>query len=169
VSDTRVRPAEECDLAELVRIYNHYVTNTHITFDTVVFTVEQRRPWFEKFSESGPHRLLVAEVESQPIGYASSGQHRPKPAYDQSVETTIYLDPLFTGRGIGRLLYGALLDTMRSEPNVHRAFGGIALPNQSSLALHEGFGFNLIGTFGEIGFKFEKYWDVSWYEKDVSR
>lgn len=164
----RIRPAEQEDLPELVRIYNHYVTTTHVTFDTEAFTVDQRRPWFERFSESGPHRLLVAELAHQPVGYASSGEFRAKPAYGQSVETTIYLDPAFIGRGIGQRLYAALLDSIRSEEGVHRAYGGIALPNPGSIALHEGLGFSLVGTFREAGFKLGKYWDVSWYEKDLS-
>ena len=73
-----------------------------------------------------------------------------------------------SGQGIGRRLYGALLDAIQSEESIHRAYGGIALTNQSSVALHERLGFGFIGTFREVGFKFGKYWDVSWYEKDVS-
>lgn len=98
----RIRSAEEADLPELVRIYDHYVTTTHITFDTRAFTVEERRPWWERFSDSGPHRILVA------------------------------------------------------------------LPNAGSIALHEKFGFTHVGTFREVGFKLGRYWDVSWYERDVS-
>lgn len=168
MSAPRIRPAEQGDLPELVRIYNHYIANTHITFDTRVFTVDQRRPWFESFAASGPHELLVAEVAGKPVGYASGKEFRPRPAYDQSVETTIYLDPAFVGQGIGQRLYGVLLDSLRSQELVHRALGGIALPNRSSITLHERFGFKLAGTFHEVGFKFGKYWDVSWYEKDVS-
>ena len=168
VSAPRIRPGEEGDLPELVRVYNHYVTTTHITFDTKAFTVDQRRPWFEGFSGSGPYRLLVAEVAHQPVGYTSSTQFREKPAYDQSVETTVYLDPAFVGRGIGQRLYRSLLDTLRSEESVHRAYGGIALPNPDSIALHERLGFGVVGTFREVGFKFGKYWDVRWYEKNVS-
>jgi len=168
MSASRIRKAEQEDLLGLVRIYNHYVTSTHVTFDTQVFTVEQRRPWLESFSPSGAHQLLVAEVGSQLVGYASSKQFRAKGGYDPSVETTIYLDPAFVGRGLGELLYSALLDRMQSERTVHRAYGGIALPNPGSIALHERLGFRLVGTFQEVGFKFGKYWDVSWYEKDVS-
>ena len=169
MSAARIRPAERRDLPELVRIYNHSVTHTHITFDTRAFALEQRRPWFEGFSESGPHQLLVAELDDQPIGDASSRKFRGKPAYDQSVETTIYLDPAFVGRGFGHRLYGALLDSLRTQESVHRAYGGIALPNPGSIALHERFGFGLVGTFCEVGFKFGKYWDVSWYEKGLSQ
>jgi len=163
-----IRTSQEQDLPELVRIYNHYVTTTHITFDTRAFNLEQRRDWFDGFSVSGPHRLLVAELANRPVGYASSSPFRAKSAYDHSVETTVYLDPAFTGRGIGRALYKALLEALRAEECVHRAYGGIALPNPQSIALHERLGFHLVGIFREVGFKLGKYWDVSWYEKGLA-
>ena len=168
MSSPGIRAGEERDLADLARIYNHYIVTTPITFDTQVFTVEQRRPWFDDFATSGPHRLFVAEISDRAVGYASSRQFRAKPAYDQSVETTIYLDPDFVGRGIGPRLYGVLLEAIRSEASVHRACGGITLPNPGSIALHERIGFSPVGTFREVGFKFGRYWDVRWYEKDVS-
>ncbi len=164
----QVRPAEAQDLDALVRIYNHYVLSSHVTFDTETVSVDARRPWFEGFSERGPHQLLVAEQAGRVLGYASSTRHRPKRGYDRSVETTIYVDRDAVERGIGRQLYGALLERLKAEPDVHRAFGGIALPNPASIALHERLGFRFIGTFHDIGFKFDRYWDVSWYEKDLS-
>ena len=168
MSETRIRPAEERDLSEVVRIYNHYVTTTHITFDTKAFGPDQRRPWFEGFSESGPYRLLIVEAAHRLVGYASSQRFRKKPAYDRSVETTVYLDPAFVGRGMGQQLYGSLLDALHAEESVHRAYGGVALPNPASIALHERLGFSAVGTFREVGFKFGKYWDVSWFEKNLS-
>ena len=167
MSRPAIRLAHPEDLPELVDIYNHYVTGTHITFDTRPFTVGERTPWFESFAESGPHRLLVAEVDSQLVGYATSSPFRSKPAYSQSVETTVYVHPSFLGRRIGSALYGALLESLVNEKTAHRAYAGIALPNQASVALHERLGFNLVGTFREVGFKFGRYWDVSWYEKYV--
>lgn len=168
LGEPRIRRATRADLPELVRIYNHYVTKTHITFDTAAFTVDERRPWFESFSPSGPYRLLVVEDSSQPVGYASGSEYKAKPAYRPSVETTIYLDPAFCGRGIGYVLYGRLLEELNAEDSIHRAYAGIALPNPQSMSLHERLGFRLIGTFREAGLKFGKYWDVSWYEKDLS-
>ncbi len=168
MSPASIRAAEAGDLSEIVHLYNHYVTATHITFDIEPFTVDQRRRWFRAFSRTGPHRLLVAEVDSQLAGYASSTEFRAKRAYAPSVETTIYLDPGLAGRGIGRVLYAALLELLTDEETVHRTYGGVALPNARSVALHESLGFTLAGTFREVGLKFGKYWDVSWYEKDVS-
>lgn len=162
-----IRAARLEDLPSLTRIYNHYVTETHVTFDFEPFSVEARRGWFDGFSETGPHRLLVATEGDEVLGYASSGRHRSKPGYDTSVETTIYLDPSATGLGLGLRLYGELLARLSGVPGLRRAYGGIALPNAPSIRLHESLGYRHIGTFSEVGFKFEKYWDVAWYEKAI--
>lgn len=163
-----IRTAREKDLPALVRIYNHYVVNTHITFDAEALTPDTRRAWFDAFSDTGPYRLFVADVGGQSAGFASSSPFHPRAGYNRSVETTIYLDPAFAGKGLGHRLYAHLLESIQSEAVVHRAYGGIALPNPSSIALHERLGFKLAGTFLDVGFKFGKYWDVSWYEKDLS-
>ena len=162
-----IRPALPSDLPALVKIYNHYVTETHVTFDLHPLDVATRREWFDAFSGTGPHRLLVAEHASEVVGYASSSRFRKKPAYDSSVETTIYLHPERTGRGFGNALYSRLLDVLAREETVHRAYGGIAEPNPESVTLHRRLGFELAGTFREVGFKFGRYWDVSWYEKSL--
>lgn len=165
----RVRAARDSDLEHLVHIYNHYVAHTHSTFDVQPLTLEERRPWIAQFSRTGPHRLLVAEIGDDVVGYASSTTFRGKPAYATSVETTVYLDPRFTGRRIGAVLYGRLLEILKSEPGVHRAVAGIALPNPASVALHERLEFVPVGTFHEIGLKFGRYWDVRWYERRLSQ
>ena len=167
--DVQIRNGEPGDLARLVDIYNHYVTETHITFHTEPFVVGARTQWFTQFAEAGPHRLLVAERSEEVVGYASSTQFKPRPAYDSSVETTIYLDAEHVGDGLGTRLYGALLDELIADAGVHRAYGGTALPNPPSIAMHERLGFKHVGTYCEVGFKFDKYWDVSWFEKDVSK
>jgi phosphinothricin acetyltransferase len=164
----QIRTAIPSDLPDLVRIYNHYVSNTHATFDTRPFASEERLSWFEGFADSGPYRLLIAEVASEIAGYTSSTRFRPKPAYHTSVETTIYLDPRHVGRGLGGKLHAELFSLLASERQVHRACGGIALPNPASVALHERHGFRLVGTFKEAGHKFQEFWDVSWYEMDLS-
>lgn len=168
-----IRPAEERDLPELVAIYNHYVEHSHVTFDLETYSVADRRPWFESFSTSGRYRLLVAEDAGaadggEVVGYASSAQFRTKAAYHPSVESSVYVSPHSHRRGVGAALYEALLAILHEEPNVHRVYGGIALPNEASVTLHERCGFDHVGTFREVGYKFGRYWDVAWYERDVS-
>jgi phosphinothricin acetyltransferase len=167
-TEVQVRPGIESDLEALTDIYNHYVRETPVTFDTAAFTPEERRPWLLSHPEDGPHRLMVAtDTDSQTIhGYATSSAFRPKPSYATSVEVTVYLAPDAAGRGIGTLLYKALFEALADE-DLHRAYAGIAQPNEASARLHERFGFRHVGTYREVGRKFGRYWDVAWYEKDL--
>ncbi|AVH58179.1 MULTISPECIES: GNAT family N-acetyltransferase [Streptomyces] len=174
-TEVQVRPGVESDLDALTDIYNHYVRETPITFDTAVFTPEERRPWLLSHPEDGPHRLMVAtDADSKAIlGYATSSPFRPKPAYATSVEVTVYVAPDAGGRGTGTLLYKALFEALAGE-DLHRAYAGIAQPNdaepnEASVRLHERFGFRHIGTYREVGRKFGRYWDVVWYEKELNR
>jgi phosphinothricin acetyltransferase len=164
----QVRPGVEDDLEALTALYNHYVRETAITFDTAIFTPEERRPWLLSHPEDGPHRLMVATtLDSQRIlGYATSSPFRAKPAYATSVETTVYVAPHAGRRGIGTLLYKALFEALSGE-DLHRAYAGIAQPNEASARLHERFGFRYVGTYREVGRKFGRYWDVAWYEKPL--
>ncbi|NIL93935.1 MAG: GNAT family N-acetyltransferase [Woeseiaceae bacterium] len=163
-----IRPGASDDLNRLVEIYNYYVTETHVTFDTESFAVAERIQWFNQFAETGRYRLLVAEEGDDILGYASSTVFEPRAAYNTSVETAIYLEPEHTGSGIGFQLYGALIDELTAEKTAHRAYSGVALPNDASVALHRKLGFERVGSYHEVGYKFDKYWDVDWFEKDVS-
>ena len=160
----RIRPVELQDLAELTRIYNHYITHTAITFDVTTCTPEQRRPWLTSFLGDGPHRCFVADLDGPPIGWACSGRFREKAAYDLSLETSIYLDPSATGRGLGTRLYQALFDDLANS-DFHLAVGAVTLPNAASVALHQRFGFESVGVLREVGRKFDRYWDVQWFQK----
>jgi phosphinothricin acetyltransferase len=162
-----VRPAGEADLEQLNDIYNQYVKDTHFTFDIEPWTIEARREWFTHYAPAGRHRLLVAVSEAAVVGYACSGQYRPKHGYVTSVETSVYLAPDSVGRGVGTKLYEELFKALEAE-DVHRAYAGIGLPNPASVALHEHFGFKRVAHFTEQGRKFDRYWDVAWYEKPLS-
>ncbi|MEE1938428.1 N-acetyltransferase family protein [Streptomyces sp. TRM 70361] len=166
--EVQVRAGGEEDLPELTEIYNHYVRETPITFDTVPLTAADRRPWLLSHPVDGPHRLLVAldTGTGRVLGYATSSPLRPKPAYSTSVETSVYLSPTARGRGVGTLLYKHLFEALSGE-DVHRAYAGIAQPNPASVRLHARFGFRHIGTYGEVGRKFGRFWDVAWYEKPL--
>ena len=159
-----VRPARDLDLARITEIYNHYVIHTPVTFDLEPVSVENRRTWFAQFADGGSHRLLVAEDDGVVLGYAGTHQFRTRAAYDTTVETTVYCAPEATGRGIGTLLYNALLHAIRDE-DLRVAIAGTTLPNDASVALHKRSGFTLVGVMHDVGRKFDRYWDVAWYEK----
>ncbi|MFI1620306.1 GNAT family N-acetyltransferase [Streptomyces lydicus] len=183
--EVQVRAGTEQDLQALTDLYNHYIRETCITFDTEPFTAERRRPWLLSHLQDGPHRLLVAQEATKRaknphngsatpvgsatpalLGYATSSAFRPKAAYAPSVEVTVYCAPHAAGRGVGTLLYEALFAALAAE-DVHRAYAGITQPNEASTRLHTRFGFRHIGTFTEVGRKFGRYWDVAWYQKDL--
>ncbi|WP_327689076.1 N-acetyltransferase family protein [Streptomyces tubercidicus] len=193
--EVQVRAGVEADLPALTDLYNHYIRETSITFDLEPFTPEQRRPWLHSHPQDGPHRLLVAQETTERmknphngpspvpsigaaapgsgstdgtlLGYATSSAFRPKAAYAPSVEVTVYCAPHAAGRGIGTLLYQALFEALADE-DVHRAYAGITQPNEASVRLHTRFGFRHLGTYTEVGRKFGRYWDVAWYQKDLS-
>jgi 2-haloacid dehalogenase len=163
-SEVDVRPATVADLATITEIYNHYVVSSVATFDTNAFTAQQRRGWFDHYAATGPYRLLVATRDGRVVGYATSSRFRAKPAYDPSVEVTVYLAPDQAGEGIGSLLYQQLFADLRSE-GLHRAFAAVAMPNPASVALHRRFAFRDVGTLHEVGRKHGKWWDVLWMER----
>ncbi len=159
-----LRPARDGDLPAVVAIYNHWVETSPVTFDLEPVTVESKRAWFAGFAPAGRWRMIVAEVDGALAAYAYSHVHRNRAAYDTSVETSVYTHPDRLGLGLGRRLMKALLRELEGE-DVHRAFAGIALPNEASVALHESLGFRHVGTFTDAGRKFGRFWSVAWYEK----
>jgi phosphinothricin acetyltransferase len=110
---------------------------------------------------------LVAVVEEAIVGYAYARRWRPRSAYRYSAETTIYLERGYEGRRIGTTLYAALLPLLR-ERGMHVAIGGVALPNDASIALHEKLGFERVATFRQVGFKHDRWVDVTYLQLVLS-
>jgi phosphinothricin acetyltransferase len=161
-----IRDAVVADLAALTDIYNHYIVHTPITFDVAPYTPEQRREWFDDHAPNGKYRLLVATDAGQIVGYATTSRWRPKAAYGTTVESSIYCRHDACGRGIGSELYRALFDAIRTE-DVHMIVAGATMPNAASVALHERFGFRQVGVFNAVGRKFDRFWDVAWFQRPL--
>ena len=162
-----VRAAVLDDLPALTDIYNHYIVHTPITFDVAPYTVEQRRPWFDEHAAAGRHRLVVAVDDDGSIaGYATTSRWRPKAAYDTTVESSVYCRHDARRRGIGRLLYESLFAAICNE-DVHMIVAGATLPNDASVALHERLGFTQVGVFRSVGRKFDRFWDVAWFQRPL--
>ncbi len=160
-----VRDAGVADLPAVAAIYTHYVLRTTITFNTEVRTPRQWQERFATHVTAGRHQLLVAEVAGAVAGFVETQPFRPKPAYDRSVELSVYVAPDATGAGVGGALYGALLTRLEADEAFHRAYAVIALPNEGSEAFHRRHGFTLRGTLTEAGHKFGRYLDVAYYER----
>lgn len=125
----------------------------------------ERRDWFSQFAATGPYRLLVARDGDQVRGYACSQRYRNLEAFRETVEVSVALDVSSRGRGVGTALYRALFDSLSSEPSVHVALAGIALPNDASVALHRTFGFTEVGIFREYAIKNGQYVSSVWMQR----
>lgn len=154
-----VRKAHINDAVAIAEIYNYYVDNTIITFaETHITTQEIEKQILEGFP------WIVWEENKQLVGYAHSSKFKSRCAYKTSVETTVYLHPLSTGKGIGSSLYQKLIEEL-DKAGYHTLIGGISLPNPASVALHEKFGFEKVAHFKEVGKKFGKYIDIGYWQR----
>lgn len=158
-----IRTAEISDAEAIVGIYNHYVANTTITFEEQQVPVEEMGSRIKDIQATGLP-WLVFEESSQVVGYAYASKWKTRSAYRFSVETSVYLKHGSHARGVGSRLYEALFDALRGQ-GVHAVIGGIALPNESSIRLHEKFGMKKVAHFEQVGFKFGKWIDVGYWQK----
>lgn len=155
----QIRQATPEDAAELVEIYRPFVEQTAVSFETVTPTPKEFAARIESALEGW--QWLVAESEGRCIGYAYASSHRARAAYRYSVETSAYIDGRYHRMGLGRALYLELLDDV-IQKGYCNAFAGITLPNDASVALHRGLGFEPIGVFKAVGRKFGRWHDVAW-------
>jgi L-amino acid N-acyltransferase YncA len=157
------RSAQERDLAVISRIYTQAVEHSTSTMDLDPPDLDYWRARLDG-QHPGDHLLVAVDPDDVAVGYAYSWSYRPRPAYELTRETSIYLDSRVRGQGVGRLLYPALLETMAIS-GVHTAIALVALPNPASERLHLYAGFEKVGEMREVGFKFDQWIDVVWYQK----
>jgi L-amino acid N-acyltransferase YncA len=158
-----IRPATPSDAEAIAAIYNYYVTQTIVTFEEeTVAPSEMLRRMEEVQLASLP--WLVGEVDGRVAGYAYAGKWKGRSGYRFSAEVTVYLDPAHLGRGLGSRLYDRLFEILRSC-GTHAIMGGIALPNTASVALHEKFGLEKVAHFKAVGFKFDRWIDVGYWQR----
>jgi phosphinothricin acetyltransferase len=160
--DRMIRPAVPADCTALSSIYNHYITNTAVTFEEEPVSADEIESRLRGV-QAATLPWLVAEMDQAVVGYAYATKWKGREAYRLSVETSVYLHPEATGRQIGTLLYRDLLSRLRAM-KLHVVIGGIALPNPASIALHERFGFAKVAHFREVGFKFNRWIDVGYWQ-----
>lgn len=159
-----IRSASAADALSLLKIYKPIVENTTVSFELRVPSVEEFAKRIEK--SVGSHAWLVLDDDGMLCGYAYGTEHRAREAYQYSVETSVYVHPEHRQKGVGEKLYSELLNRL-AQAGFHRAFAGIALPNASSIAIHSKLGFTEIGVFKEIGYKFNAWHDVSWWQRHL--
>ena len=159
-----VRTGTVDDAAVCAAIYAPYVTDTAITFETEVPTTADMAARIT--AALAAHDWLVLESGGSTVGYAYAREFKSRAAYGWSVETSVYLSMDHRGRGGGRLLYTELLARL-ARRGYRRAFAGITMPNDASVAFHRTFGFVDAGLFRRVGWKLSAWRDVAWLQVDL--
>lgn len=159
-----VRPGRPEDAESCQAIYAPFVEDTWVSFEEEVPSVREMSRRIEGYGAS--HGWVVAEDDGEVAGYAYGSPHRLRHAYRFSCDVAIYVPETKIRRGIGRALYGALFPIL-AEHGIHAAFAGIAIPNESSEALHKAVGFTPVGIYREVGWKFGAWRDVGWWQRLV--
>jgi len=149
------------DAQQLVDIYNYYVLNSVVTFDDIPFESSVFEERIKTIASLFP--FFVYEENNEILGYAYANKWRLKPAYKHTVESTIYIKHTATGKQIGTNLYSYLLSELKKQ-NYHAIIGGLSLPNNGSIKLHENLGFKKVAHFKEVGLKFNKWVDVAFWQ-----
>ena len=171
-NEVKIRIACADDAENLLKIYSPYIEKTAITFEYTAPTAEEFRERIEKTLLRFPY--LVAEVGEKTVGYAYAGYYIPRTACDHACEVSIYLDESFRGTGVGAMLYGKLFEILASQ-NITNIYASVAFADEedeylthASVRFHKREGFAEIGRFRKCGYKFERWYDLLWFEKIIA-
>lgn len=154
----KIRKATEADLNSILEIVNHAILHTTANYNYEIQTIENQNEWFNvKTNLNFP--VIVAETESNVIGFGTYGMFREKIGYQFTVEHSVYVAENYIGKGIGGLLLSDLI-RMAKLQGMHVMMGAIDATNESSIAFHEKYGFEICGRVKEVGYKFDRWLDL---------
>ena len=161
----QIRLATAGDAIDILRIYEPFVRDTAITFETEVPSVDEFAQRIKGIRRRYPY--LVCCLDGVIVGYAYASRHRERQAYDYDVDVSIYVSPQYHGTGAAELLYQKLFRILTELGYCH-AYAGYTVPNEKSRKFHEKFGFTPVGTYRSTGYKRGSWHDVAWLEKSVN-
>jgi phosphinothricin acetyltransferase len=156
-----IRPGRESDLSAINSIYNYYVINCTCTFAIEPETDESRLQWFRAHGER--HPVIVAECDSDIVGWGALSKFKDRAAYDNSVEASVYIRHDCLGRSVGRLLLVDLIQRAKTLGH-HTLIGGACTEKAASMRLQEALGFQQVACFREVGYKFGRWLDVAYFQ-----
>jgi phosphinothricin acetyltransferase len=162
----RIRPAQRPDVPAMLAIYNDAIRHTTATYDYEPRTLEQRLEWFDEHERDGYPMFVAVNVHNQVVGWSSLSRYHAKPGYRFTVENSVYVEEQHRGQGWGARLLAPLIDAAKAR-GYHAILAVIDGDNRTSIRLHERFGFEEVGRFKEIGFKFDRWLDVVYLERRV--
>ena len=160
----KIRTVQLSDAEAILKVYAPFITDTCISFEYVVPSVEEFAQRIASISAEYPY--IVLEEDGEIVGYAYSHRYLERVAYSWDVEVTIYLAPKVQGKGLGVILYDALEKLMALQ-NIKNLYSCITGDNVHSIEMHRSMGYELIGTFPKAGFKHDRWLDVVWMAKAI--
>jgi len=159
-----IRFATQQDIPSLLRIYAQYI-DTAITFESILPSEQEFAHRMADIAEEYP--CLVCETAGRVVGYAYAHRHMERAAYQWNAELSIYIDPSFVSKGLGRTFYEILIEILKLQ-EIRTVYGGVTIPNEKSERLHLSLGFHPIGTYHKAGHKRGQWHDVTWFEKEIT-
>jgi L-amino acid N-acyltransferase YncA len=159
-----IRPATEKDAQQLADLYNYYIRHTLITFEEVELTTDQFADRIQKISENYP--FIVFEENGEILGFAYGNKWRERSAYRFALESSVYVKQGCFGKNIGSKLYEKLFELLKIQ-GCKQVIGVITLPNDTSVRMHERFGFEKAAHFKQVGLKFGVWSDVGFWQKTL--
>lgn len=165
MNNLRLEPITEHHLPQVTAIYNHYIQNTTATFHTHALTPDEMRSLV--FFEQLPYQTHIIMDDDTICGYVLLTRHKPREAYNNTAEVTIYLHPDSVGHGIGHFAL-RYMEEKAMEHKLHVLVATICGENQQSIGLFEKNGYTRCAHYREVGQKFGKYLDVVAYQKILS-
>lgn len=159
----RIRPAVREDCPGILAIYNDAVLHTTASYDYEPRTLKHRQDWFEDHRRNGYSIFVALDEAGVIVGWGSLSRYHDRMGYRFTTENSIYIAPEHRGRGIGKLLLRALVESAL-ERGFHVIIAVIDASNEASIRLHRGFGFETVGHFKRVGYKFNRWLDVVYME-----
>jgi len=160
-----IRKASLADASALLEIYNYYVIHTTVTFDEAAVSLSDFTKKIDDILKAYP--FFVFEENNEILGFTYASKFRPKPAYNYTVESTVYVKHGVHGKKIGTQLYATLIAALK-EQKFKSVLGVLTIPNPASIKLHEKFGFTQVAHLKEVGFKFDTWLDVGIFQLKIN-
>lgn len=149
--------------SQILDIYNDAILNTTALYDYKPWTMETMRVWFENKRQHNFPVIGLVDDNGRLMGFGSYGQFRIRPAYKYTIENSLYVHRDFRGQGLGKILLAGIIEQAKLQ-QYHCIIGVIDAENEISIGLHQSFGFELVGTFKQVGYKFGKWLDAAFMQ-----
>lgn len=165
MNNIKIRFAVESDCREMLDIYAPFVENTAVSFEYKAPSIDEFRGRVHEIQKKYP--WIVCEIDNKAAGYAYASAFNNREAYDWSADYSIYVNPDYHGMKIGTALYTCLTELLKLQ-GFYNAFAGVTSSNTKSERFHKMFGFIPVGTYHNAGYKFNRWYDVQWFEYKIS-